>query len=42
MGLYLVDRVIKDHGGFIEIESEKDKGTKFSLYIPVPSGVISK
>jgi CheY-like chemotaxis protein len=41
MGLYLVDRVIKDHGGFIEVESEKDRGTKFSLYIPVHSGVIS-
>lgn len=36
MGLYLVDRVIKGHGGFIEIESEKEKGTKFSLYVPVP------
>jgi two-component system cell cycle sensor histidine kinase/response regulator CckA len=41
MGLYLVDQVIKDHGGFVEVESEKDKGTKFSLYIPVHSGVIS-
>jgi CheY-like chemotaxis protein len=37
MGLYLVDRVIKEHGGFIEIESEKEKGTKFSLYMPVHS-----
>ncbi len=42
MGLYLVNRVIKEHGGFIEVESEKDKGTKFSLYIPLHSGVISK
>jgi nitrogen-specific signal transduction histidine kinase len=36
MGLYLVDKVIRDHGGFIELESEKGKGTKFSLYIPLP------
>jgi signal transduction histidine kinase len=42
MGLYLVDRVIKEHGGFIEIESEKEKGTKFSLYIPIPSAIIIK
>ena len=42
MGLYLVDRVIKEHGGFIEIESEKKKGTKFSLYIPVPSAIVAK
>jgi len=37
MGLYLVDKVVKDHGGFIEITSEKEKGTTFSLYLPVPS-----
>jgi signal transduction histidine kinase/ActR/RegA family two-component response regulator len=42
MGLYLVDRVIKEHGGFIEIESEKEKGTKFSLYIPIPSTIVVK
>ena len=41
MGLYLIDRVIKDHGGFIECESEKDKGTIFRLYIPAPSGALS-
>lgn len=40
MGLYLVDRVIKGHGGFIEIESEKEKGTKFSLYLPTPSSIV--
>ena len=42
MGLYLVDRVIKEHGGFIEIESEKEKGTKFSLYMPIPSTIVAK
>lgn len=35
MGLYLVDRVVKDHGGFIEVNSEKDMGTIFSVYFPV-------
>jgi signal transduction histidine kinase len=42
MGLYLVDRVIKEHGGFIEVESEIEKGTKFSLYMPVPSTTVKK
>jgi len=42
MGLYLVDRVVRDHGGFIEIESEKEKGTKFSLYLPVTSTIVTK
>ena len=36
MGLYLVDKVIKEHGGFIEIKSESEKGTCFELYLPVP------
>lgn len=37
MGLYLVDKVIKEHGGFIEIKSEPGKGACFELYLPVPS-----
>jgi two-component system, cell cycle sensor histidine kinase and response regulator CckA len=34
MGLYLVDKVVRGHGGFIELESEPGKGTCFSIYIP--------
>lgn len=37
MGLYLVDKVIKEHGGFIEIKSEPGKGACFELYLPAPS-----
>ncbi len=36
MGLYLVDKIIREHGGFIELESERGKGTKFILYLPLP------
>ncbi len=36
MGLYLVDKIVREHGGFIELESEKGKGTTFSLYLPLP------
>ncbi|HOT42772.1 MAG TPA: response regulator [Syntrophorhabdaceae bacterium] len=34
IGLYRVHKTIKKYGGFIEVESEKDKGTRFFLYIP--------
>jgi nitrogen-specific signal transduction histidine kinase/CheY-like chemotaxis protein len=33
MGLYLVQKTVKDHGGFIELESTKH-GTTFTLYFP--------
>jgi two-component system, cell cycle sensor histidine kinase and response regulator CckA len=42
MGLYLVDKVIKEHGGFIECESETGAGTKFTLHIPLPLEIIGK
>lgn len=42
MGLYLVDKVIKEHGGFIECESEPGKGTRFTLHIPLPLEIIGK
>jgi len=34
MGLYLVSKVIREHGGFIELDSKPGHGTKFSIYIP--------
>ena len=34
MGLYLVQKTVRGHGGFIELESEKEKGTTFTLYFP--------
>ena len=42
MGLYLVDKIVKEHGGFIECESESGKGTKFSLYFPTHLEVVGK
>jgi nitrogen-specific signal transduction histidine kinase/CheY-like chemotaxis protein len=39
MGLYLVDKIIREHGGFVELDSEKDKGTRFSIYLPLPTKI---
>lgn len=34
MGLYLVQKTVKRHGGFIELESGPETGTTFTLYFP--------
>jgi len=31
LGLYIAQKIIKDHGGMIKIESEKNHGTKFAI-----------
>ncbi len=33
-GLFIIKRLVEYHGGHIEIESKKGKGTKFSFFIP--------
>jgi signal transduction histidine kinase len=35
LGLSICYSIIKDHGGTIEIDSEKDKGTRFIIKIPI-------
>lgn len=35
LGLSVVDAVVKDHGGFIEVNSTPGDGTSFKLYFPV-------
>jgi len=34
IGLAVSKKIIKDHGGFITVESQEDKGTAFHLYMP--------
>jgi len=35
MGLSMAYRIIKDHNGNIDIESEVGKGTKFTVFLPI-------
>jgi two-component system NtrC family sensor kinase len=35
LGLSLVYKTIRTHGGYIEVKSEINKGTTFSIYLPV-------
>lgn len=35
LGLFIVSRIVKDHNGRLEIQSEKNKGTTISIEIPV-------
>jgi len=37
LGLAIADRIIKAHNGFIEVKSEKNKGTSFYINLPLES-----
>ena len=34
MGLYLVNRIVQDHGGRLEVDSAVDQGTTFRIFLP--------
>jgi signal transduction histidine kinase len=35
MGLHLVDEIVRQHGGRLEIESEEGKGTRVAVVLPI-------
>jgi signal transduction histidine kinase len=35
LGLMIVERVIREHGGLIEVSSEQGRGTTFRIFLPV-------
>ncbi|MCX7966343.1 MAG: response regulator [Syntrophorhabdaceae bacterium] len=37
MGLYIAKKLTRNNGGIIEIDSKLEKGTKFTVYLPVAS-----
>jgi signal transduction histidine kinase len=39
LGLALVHRIVHDHGGEIEVQSQAGTGTTFLLTLPLPAGV---
>ncbi len=42
LGLAIVQRVVEMHGGYIEVESEEEKGATFTIFLPrVPETVSS-
>jgi signal transduction histidine kinase/CheY-like chemotaxis protein len=39
LGLYMVQSIITNHGGYINLYSEPSQGTRFSIYLPVTKGM---
>jgi signal transduction histidine kinase len=37
LGLAIVDHTMRGHGGFVQVESEPERGSTFSLHFPIPS-----
>jgi two-component system cell cycle sensor histidine kinase/response regulator CckA len=42
LGMAVVWNTVKDHSGYINVESVEGKGTKFELYLPVTSATVSR
>ena len=38
LGLSIVHSIVKDHGGRVEVESQLNKGTKFTIRLPIERG----
>ena len=41
LGLSIVYGIVKQHTGFIEVQTEVDRGTTFECFLPLPAGAVS-
>ncbi len=42
LGLYIVHSIVNNHGGYINLYSEPQKGTRFNLYFPIAKGAAAE
>jgi PAS domain S-box-containing protein len=42
LGLPICQRIIRNHGGTIEVESEAGKGTTFKIYLPLDQRIVTE
>ncbi|MEE9441703.1 MAG: PAS domain S-box protein [candidate division Zixibacteria bacterium] len=42
LGLSVVDAVVKDHGGYLDLETKLGKGTSFYVYFPITRGSLDE
>lgn len=40
LGLFIVQNIMRQHGGQVKVQSELDKGSTFSLYIPLTTRIL--
>jgi len=40
LGLYIVHSIVSNHGGYINLYSEPDQGTRFNIYLPVAKDAV--
>jgi signal transduction histidine kinase len=42
LGLAIVDHTMRGHGGFVNVDSEPDQGSTFTLHFPIPAAPVAE